>query len=335
MIHLEEVSREFKSYKKEPGFKGAVKALFSKETVVKTAVDKVSFHIAEGEMVGYIGANGAGKSTTIKIMTGILVPTSGKCTVAGVVPYENRQKNAEKIGVVFGQRTQLWWDLPLTETYSILKEIYNVSDEDFKERMEFLNKVLDLDEFINSAVRTLSLGQRMRADLAASLLHNPKVLFLDEPTIGLDVVVKENMRKAIKEINQKYKTTVILTTHDLTDIEELCDRIIIIDKGKKIYDGSIEKIKREYGNKRILEMYVKNIKETSEIDVAKEFKLSAEECKTWTNDNSILVEFDKNKINMPEIVAYVMSKVQIVDMKIKETDIEDIVKMIYGHEVKL
>lgn len=335
MIHLENITKSFKTLKKEPGFRGTVKGLFSREYKIKTAVDKISFDIKKGEMVGYIGANGAGKSTTIKIMTGILVPTSGKCTVDGLVPYENRQKNAKKIGVVFGQRTQLWWDLPLTETFSILKDIYDVNDKDFKERMEFLYEVLGLEDFINNTVRTLSLGQRMRADLAAALIHNPKVLFLDEPTIGLDVMVKEKLRKAIKEINKRYQTTVILTTHDLSDIEEICNRIIIVDKGNKVYDGSINEIKDTYGFMRTIEMSIKEIETAANINIAKEFNLLSEDAQTWIDGNSIHVKFNRNKISIPEIVEHIMSKVQVMDMNIKETDIEEIVKKIYGHEVSL
>ena len=243
MIRVENLTKEFKINKKYPGFKGAIKSFFSTEYITKRAVDDISFEINDGEIVGYIGANGAGKSTTIKMMTGILTPTNGIVTVNGIVPYENREKNAKNIGVVFGQKTQLWWDLPISETFSLLKDIYDISDNDFEERMNFLKKVLGLEEFFLNPVRTLSLGQRMRADLAAALIHNPKVIYLDEPTIGLDVVVKESVRKAIKEINKKYGTTIILTTHDLNDIEELCSRIIIIDKGKKIYDGEIEGVK--------------------------------------------------------------------------------------------
>lgn len=314
---------------------GTVKGLFSKEYIVKTAVNKISLDIKKGEIVGYIGANGAGKSTTIKIMTGILIPTAGNCTVNGIVPYENRQKNAKQIGVVFGQRTQLWWDLPLTETFSILKDIYDVSEDDFKGRMKFLNEVLGLDEFIHSAVRTLSLGQRMRADLGAALIHNPKILFLDEPTIGLDVLVKEKLRKAIKEINKKFQTTVILTTHDLSDIEELCDRIIIIDKGSKVYDGSVNEIKNEYGFLRTIEMSIIDIKKALEIDIAKEFNLLEEDAKTWICGNSMFVKFNRNKISVSDIVAHIMGKVQVVDMSIKETDIEEIVKKIYAYEVSL
>lgn len=250
MIEVNHISKEFVSPKKYPGLKGAIKGLFSNEKVRKLAVDDISFSIGDGEIVGYIGSNGAGKSTTIKMMTGILTPSKGECLVNGVNPSKNRMQNAQNIGVVFGQRTQLWWDLPLSESYTILKEIYNVSDEDYKSRMEFLNKVLDLPEFFDRPVRTLSLGQRMRADLGAALIHNPKVLYLDEPTIGLDLVVKDKIREAIREINEEFNTTVILTTHDIGDIEELCSRIIIIDEGKKIYDGGLDELKDTFGTKR-------------------------------------------------------------------------------------
>ena len=203
MIEVKHIYKDFVSPKKYPGLKGAIKGLFSTEKVVKRAVEDISFNIEKGEIVGYIGSNGAGKSTTIKMMTGILNPTKGECLVNGLNPSKNRRKNAKNIGVVFGQRTQLWWDLPLSESFTILKEIYNVSDEDYEKRMEFLNKVLELQDFFDKPVRTLSLGQRMRADLGAALLHNPKVLYLDEPTIGLDLIVKDNIRNAIKEINEK------------------------------------------------------------------------------------------------------------------------------------
>lgn len=335
MIHVESLTKEFKSYKKQPGLKGMLKSLFSTEAEIKKAVDNISFDIKEGEIVGYIGANGAGKSTTIKMMTGILTPTRGTCIVNGIVPYKKRQENAKNIGVVFGQRTQLWWDLPLTETFSILKDIYDVEDHVFKKRMEFLNEVLALEEFMSSAVRTLSLGQRMRADLASALIHNPKILYLDEPTIGLDVVVKEKMRAAIKAINAEFNTTVILTTHDLNDIEELCNRIIIIDKGTLVYDGGISEIKDTYGYMRTVEMKIKDIEQAKGLDIAKQFNLSEEDAKTWIEESSLFVSFNKNKISISEIVSFVMQKIHVLDMTIKETDIEEIVKKIYGHEVKL
>ncbi len=200
MIQVEDLKKEFKKSIKEPGLKGSFKALFKPEYDIVKAVDGISFQVPKGEIVGFIGPNGAGKSTVIKMLTGILTPTSGVCTIGGKIPTENRKAYVKEIGVVFGQRTQLWWDLALRETYMVLKEIYEIPDKEYNERMAFLNEVLELDSFITSPVRTLSLGQRMRADIAAALLHNPKVLFLDEPTIGLDVVVKDNIRKAIQKI---------------------------------------------------------------------------------------------------------------------------------------
>lgn len=333
MIHVESMSKEFISPKKYPGFKGAIKGLFSNEKVRKLAVDDISFDIAKGEMVGYIGSNGAGKSTSIKMMTGILTPTSGRCTVNGIVPYEHRQANAANIGVVFGQRTQLWWDLPLSETFSILKEVYNVSDEDYKKRMEFLQEVLGFDQFIHSTVRTLSLGQRMRADLAAALLHNPKVLYLDEPTIGLDLVVKDSMREAIKQINAEYQTTVILTTHDLSDIEELCERIIIIDEGKVIYDGTIANIKDLYGKRRSVTLDVKDIEALGAVNFYDEFHIEESQLLVKKEQSSIAFDFDRNVLNISHIISKVMEHTSVRDIKIQDTQITEIVKEIYKHGI--
>lgn len=339
MIELKNVSKEFVSPKKYPGFKGAIKGLFSNEKVKKIAVDDISFTIEKGEIVGYIGSNGAGKSTTIKMMTGILNPTSGECLVDGINPSKNRKENAQNIGVVFGQRTQLWWDLPLSESFTILKEIYDVSDEDYTQQMEFLNRVLELDEFFDRPVRTLSLGQRMRADLGAALLHNPKVLYLDEPTIGLDLVVKDNIRHAIKEINEKYQTTVILTTHDIGDIEELCSRIIIIDEGKKIYDGTLENLKDTYGKRRKVSMEVRKPEALQALDLAQQLNKTNDvnvseadyetvldvESKTYT------VSFDKHKMQVPQILSAVMELTEVTDIKLQETELAEIVKEIYNH----
>lgn len=336
MIEVSHISKSFVSPKKYPGLKGAIKGLFSTEKIEKKAVDDISFSIKEGEIVGYIGSNGAGKSTTIKMMTGILSPTEGNCLVNGVDPNKKRKENAKNIGVVFGQRTQLWWDLPLSESFTILKEIYDVSDEDYAERMEFLNRVLELQEFFDRPVRTLSLGQRMRADLGAALLHNPRVLYLDEPTIGLDLVVKENIREAIKEINAKYKTTVILTTHDIGDIEELCSRIIIIDQGKKIYDGSLQKLKDLYGAKRTVSMEVRNYNPKKLTNLWETLGVKEEDYETeYDKEQHILsVTFDKNKIHVPEILTAVMSQMEVKDVQIEETQLEDIVKQIYHSGVK-
>lgn len=296
MIQVEHIVKEFVSPKKYPGLKGAIKGLFSMEKVHKMAVDNISFMIDEGEIVGYIGSNGAGKSTTIKMMTGILKPTKGRCLINGIDPSKDRMANAANIGVVFGQRTQLWWDLPLSESYTILKEIYNVPDEDYKERIDFLNQVLDLPDFFDKPVRTLSLGQRMRADLGAALIHNPKVLYLDEPTIGLDLVVKDKIREAIREINEKYQTTVILTTHDIGDIEELCSRIIVIDEGKKIYDGGLADLKETYGTRRRVIMEVRMIQQAKALDWGKilEKDASVFSLETDEQNNQIAITFDKN-----------------------------------------
>lgn len=331
MIEVSHVSKEFVSPKKYPGLKGAIKGLFSNEKVRKTAVDDISFYINKGEIVGYIGSNGAGKSTTIKMMTGILTPTSGKCVINGIDPAEQRKKNAQNIGVVFGQRTQLWWDLPLSESYTILKEIYNVSDEAYKERMEFLNRVLEIDDFINQPVRNLSLGQRMRADLGAALLHNPPVIYLDEPTIGLDIVVKDNIRNAIKEINEKYNTTVVLTTHDIGDIEELCDRIIIIDSGKKIYDGSLEDLLNTYGTHRKVILEVKNLDKVRNLPIDKILKVKKDDYEITVDDvnNTLSVSFDKTQMNVSDIIENVMKETEVKDIKIVETELADIVKKIY------
>lgn len=330
MIKVENLSKEFKISKKYPGFKGALRSFFSTEYTIKKAVDDISFEINDGEIVGYIGANGAGKSTTIKMMTGILTPSSGRIIVDGVIPYENREKNAKNIGVVFGQKTQLWWDLPVSETFPLLKDIYGVSDEDYEERMNYFKEILGLDEFFLSPVRTLSLGQRMRADLAAALIHNPKIIYLDEPTIGLDVVVKESVRKAIKDINEKYGTTIILTTHDLNDIEELCNRIIIIDKGKKIYDGELEGVKEQFGYLTTIEIQLKDKSNIEKINFARfkddDFKLNMKESK-------VSITFNKNNISSADIIGEVMKKSKVIDFNIKETSIEDIVKKMYKNEV--
>lgn len=339
MIELKNVSKEFVSPKKYPGFKGAIKGLFSNEKVRKVAVDDISFSIKKGEIVGYIGSNGAGKSTTIKMMTGILNPTTGTCLVDGIDPSKNRKENAQNIGVVFGQRTQLWWDLPLSESFTILKEIYDVSDEAYEEQMEFLNRVLELDEFFDRPVRTLSLGQRMRADLGAALLHNPKVLYLDEPTIGLDLVVKDNIRHAIKEINEKYETTVILTTHDIGDIEELCSRIIIIDEGKKIYDGTLENLKDTYGKRRKVTMEVRKPETIKELKLFQKIT-GVNDVQIMENDyDSVLdmesktytVSFDKRKMQVPQILSAVMELTEVTDIKLQETELAEIVKEIYNH----
>ena len=324
MIYVENLEKIFKKPIRKPGVIGMLKTLFSRKYETKVAVNKINFTINEGEIVGYIGSNGAGKSTTIKMMCGILNPTSGKVLVNGIEPYKKRQVVAKDIGVVFGQKTQLWWDIPLIESFKVLKEIYLISDQDYEERIQFLEEVLDIKEFMNQPVRTLSLGQRMRADLAASLLHNPKILFLDEPTIGLDVLVKEKIRNAILLMNEKYNTTVILTTHDMADIEMLCSRIIIIDNGNIIYDGSLKDIKEKFGDLRTL--FIQLDTTDFKIEELKDFNgLVTYEVK----NNELIAKFDAAKITLDKVINEIVKKVYIKDMKIKELTIEDIAKEMY------
>ena len=327
MIEVVNLTKVFKKPIRGKGLIGMVMTLFSRKYSEIRAVDDVSFSIPEGEIVGYIGSNGAGKSTTIKMMCGILTPTSGKVLIDDKEPYVKRRLVAKQIGVVFGQKTQLWWDIPLIESFKVLKEIYQVSDEDYASRMEFLSSVLGIDEFLNQPVRTLSLGQRMRADLAASMLHNPKILFLDEPTIGMDVLVKEKIRQAIHALNKKYHTTVVLTTHDMADIENLCSRIIMLEKGKIIYDGSLSDIKHRFGNVKTLTLVVPPSVNPSEVEpLSKDVEVVVDE------EGKVILRFDPNRIKLEDVVQHAFSKYHAIDMRIADISIEDIVKQILAHQ---
>ncbi len=337
MIQVEHLEKYFKKTIKQPGFIGSVKSLFHSQKEIVKAVDDISFHVDKGEILGFIGPNGAGKSTVIKMLTGILTPTGGSCVINGQNPQKNRKKYVKEIGVVFGQRTQLWWDLPLTETYTVLKEIYEIDDAQFKKQMAFLNEVLELDPFITSPVRTLSLGQRMRADIAASLLHSPKVLFLDEPTIGLDVVVKDNIRKAISKINQEEGTTVILTTHDLEDISSLCKRIVMIDHGKKVYDGSLYNLKQKYGQMRELNFEAVDSQSVGLLDYANTFAANGldEGDLTVTSEGAMVsVGFNTDKISVEQMLNYTLGKVHVKDINVKDADIEEIIRRLYQSGVE-
>lgn len=329
MIEVKNITKEFKKTIKEPGFKGSVKALFHKKTEIIKAVDNISFSVDKGEILGFIGPNGAGKSTAIKMLTGILTPTSGEIIINNQIPYKNRKDYVKEIGVVFGQRTQLWWDLPLSETFTVLKEIYQIEDKIFKNRLDFLNQVLDLNDFIMSPVRTLSLGQRMRADIAAAMIHNPKVLFFDEPTIGLDVVVKDNIRKAIAEINQNENTTIILTTHDLSDIELLCKRIVMIDKGKKVYDGELDRMKKKYGKMREIHINMKDSEDISKLEFDKFFLLDEDSLNISVNGKEAIVKFDSSKVQVSDMLSYILKTIGVKDIAVNEADIEEIIRRMY------
>lgn len=334
MIYVENLRKEFKKTIKEPGLKGSLKSFIKPKKEIVAAVKDISFDVNKGEILGFIGPNGAGKSTVIKMLTGILSPTSGKCTINGKDPQKDRKKYVKEIGVVFGQRTQLWWDLPLTETYTVLKEIYEVDDSRFKKRMSFLNEVLELDSFINSPVRTLSLGQRMRADIAASLLHSPKVLFLDEPTIGLDVVVKDNIRKAIAKINEEEHTTVVLTTHDLEDIELLSKRIVMIDKGSKVFDGKITDLKEKYGQMRELAFVSPDENALKVLGYAEKFGLSDDDLIQEQDGTSCKIRFNSAIVPVSDMLSYTLSKINVKDINVKDADIEEIIRRLYKEGVE-
>jgi len=309
------------------GFMGRIKALFHRRRRKIVAVDGINFQIKRGEFVGYVGENGAGKSTTIKMLTGILVPSSGIAKVSGIVPYENRKKNAAKIGVVFGQRTQLWWDLPVRESFEMLRVIFRVSKIDFNHQMVRLERALDLKPLQKMPVRKLSLGQRMRCDLAASLIHRPPVLFLDEPTIGLDVLVKDAIRKFLAEINREEGTTIILTTHDMNDIEQLCKRLIILDKGRIIFDGETESLKRQFVHEKVIEIEFHD-EEFSVEEIPGVTVIYEEGCRKW-------LKFDSDNTSIGEVISLLATNYKIKDLSVKEPSVESIIKNIYMNRVSL
>lgn len=303
------------------------KTLLSPKKVITKAVDDVSFAVNDGEIVGYIGANGAGKSTTIKMMSGILTPTSGHIYFNGLEPYshKDRKQVLEKVGVVFGQRTQLWWDLPVRDSFELYKDIYEIPKEEYEERFAYLSHVLDLDKFIDSQVRTLSLGQRMRADLAASLIHRPQVLFLDEPTIGLDVLVKEKMTIAIKDINHSFGTTILLTTHDMKDISNLCERVLILDDGHLLYDGTLKDIKSKFGDIRHVFVLSPNKLNQEEMNKTYKGKLGFQ----MLPDGYLEVSYNAFEVPAKEVISYLLAHLEIKDIKIDETTLSSIVRKIY------
>lgn len=325
VIEVKNLVKEFKTFERKEGIKGALVNLFRRDYRVVKAVDDISFSVERGEILGYIGPNGAGKSTTIKMLTGVLIPTRGMVRVTGLIPHKQRRQHAKNIGVVFGQRTQLWWDIAVIEAFTLLRDIYEVNEQAFQQRLKKFNEILGIGPLLHTPVRKLSLGQRVRCDIVASLLHNPEIVFLDEPTIGLDLEVKTKIREFIKEINKKYETTVILTTHDLSEIENLCNRILIIDRGKILFDGSLQKAKDEFGRLRKITFQFYN--EVSSSSFKEKFEDSRLE---WAQDNeySVSVVFDRNDVSAIEIIGKMMNTFRIGDIFLKEPQIEEVVKRI-------
>ncbi len=321
LIKAENLSKTFKIYKQGEGVKGYLKNFFSREYEEVEAIENLNLEIDEGEIIGYIGSNGAGKSTTVKMLTGILKPSSGHIEVNGRDPYKQRKKNAMDIGVVFGQKSQLWWDLPVKESFRLLKEIYEVSDDDYDERIDEFDEVLQLSEFWEQPVRKLSLGQKMRCELAAAFLHHPKIVYLDEPTIGLDIAVKERIRDFIRKMNREKDTTVMLTTHDMDDIEDLCERVVVLDEGKKIYDGQLDSLINRFTSRRLV-MDVKN-PENFELDIEGVERVEKENGETE-------VVFNREKVSAADLMSKILQDYEIIDFKIKEPDIDSVVKKIYN-----
>lgn len=321
MISVKNLNKSFKVYERKSGTFSAVRALFKPEFRIVNALKDVSFEIPKGEIVGYIGPNGAGKSTTVKILSGILIPDSGEVNVGGLVPWEDRKKHVKRIGVVFGQRSQLWWDVPVSDSFKLLKEIYKIDEKEYTETYDMLSELLDIESFIKTPVRQLSLGQRMRCEIAASLLHNPEILFLDEPTIGLDAVSKLAVRKFIKKINKEKDITVILTTHDTGDIEALAERILLIGKGSILYDGNLAELKKKYAKER-------------------KIKISfLEECldaptiigvTSYETDGAIAdIRFDPGIISASKVINEISTRFPIRDMEIEPIEAEEMIAQLY------
>ncbi len=323
IISARDLAKSFWRRTHRRGMLGAMRGLVDRSGTRVDAVSNISFDVPRGEILGYIGPNGAGKSTTIKMLTGILVPTSGDATVAGLVPWRQRRQLASNIGVVFGQRTQLWWDLPLSESLELLRFIYQVPANRFEHNYAMAKELLDLGPFLDTPVRQLSLGQRMRGDLAAALLHEPPILYLDEPTIGLDLVAKTRIRDFLAELNAQTGVTILLTTHDLADIERLCSRIIVIDQGHIVHDGSIERLRAEHATSRQLTI---DFDESPDIDQIRE---SAPVSLVSHNGPRIRVAFDRHRQSAPEVMAIMGRYGTIRDLSIEEPDIEDLIQRLY------
>ena len=304
-IVMENLCKDFKVLNRHEGLKGSIRDLFSRDYKTISAVKDVSVTVKQGEIVGYLGPNGAGKSTTIKMMTGVLEPTSGTVLVNGLVPYKDRTKNCENIGVVFGQRSQLWWALPLIESFKLLKDIYMVPQKDYDDMIELYRSLVDIEPILHKTVRQMSLGQRTLSDILAAFLHNPGIVFLDEPTIGLDVSMKSKIRDLILGLNKEKNTTVILTTHDMGDVDALCKRIIIIDEGRKIYDNDIEHLKSYFGSYRTLRVRLDN-KDTWEETIIDEKK---------TDVMTVITEYQKTH--------------KVKDIQLQEISTEEVIKKIY------
>ena len=322
IIEVKNLNKKFKVKEKEKGLKGSIKSIFKPKYKTINAVNNISFEVEQGEILAFIGPNGAGKSTTIKMLTGILYPTEGEIKVIGLEPSKQRKQLAYKIGTVFGQKEQLWTHLTPYDNFKFFGAIYDIPDKEIEERIAELISTFELEKFINTPVRNLSLGQRIRCEMVAALIHKPEILFLDEPTIGLDPVVKENIRKLIKKMNKEYNTTIFLTSHDVGDIEKLCKRVIIINNGKIIMDDSMTNLKYQYLNKKIIEVKMKEKIELKEEDGIKILK---------DKGNSFKIELDSKKKSVTDVIKMLEAD-NIIDINISSIPLEEIITQIYKGE---
>lgn len=318
-IDVKHINKTFKVPIRNNGKFGALKSFFNRKYRYIKAIDDISFSIKKGEIVGYIGPNGAGKSTTIKILSGILIPDNGNVTIDKKIPWKNRREYVKNIGVVFGQRSQLWWDIPAIDSFNLLKDIYKINDDEYKDTLNELIELLNLKDIINMPVRQLSLGNRMRCEIAAALIHKPKILFLDEPTIGLDAISKKIVRDFIKKINKKEKVTIILTTHDMQDIEALAKRIILIGKGKVLYDGTLSKLKNNYDYLRKV-----RIKTNDKINIYKDYIVSQVNKK-----DEIEFIIDIRKVELSNFIKLISSKISIIDIDVDSGNIDELIIKLY------
>jgi len=324
IINVRFLSKDYKRYKDHKGYFGALHNLFDRRFELIHAVDRISFEIQPGELVGYIGPNGAGKSTTIKMLTGLLVPTSGEIVVDGYLPWKERKSYVKNIGAVFGQRTTLWWDLPLRDSLALLQHIYEIPEQTFQHNLGSFREILELDAFMETPVRSLSLGQRMRADLCAALLHDPKLVFLDEPTIGLDVIAKQRMREFIQLINQQRGATILLTTHDLSDVARLCERVIIIDRGKILFDGQLPRLLAAFGGRRLLQVefaeeYASPTLEDAEI--------------IYSEGLNVHYSFQRQEVSASKLIQRLSEQYRIRDLSVEDQPIEDTIREIYEKQL--
>lgn len=329
LIEAQQLTRSFRIPDKAPGFAGALRHVLRPRYSERVAVDRIDLRVEAGESVAYVGPNGAGKSTTLKMLTGILAPTSGQVRVRGLDPHRERIANARRIGVVFGQRTQLWWDLPVIESLRLLGDIYEVPGEQFSRNLGELVELLELGELLRVPTRQLSLGQRMRCEVAASLLHGPDLVYLDEPTLGLDVAVKDNVRRFIRHINRERGVTVMLTSHDLGDIEDLCERMVMIDGGRIIFDGPLRSMRERFGRDCAIHLSLRGQQPDALEVVRKTLPELAAQCSTQPESHELVVQFDMTQVPVGPVVGRLLAALPVQDLRIQEPSIESILRELY------